>query len=92
MAGGGKDARLPFLRPHHRGKWKKQSKVARHDEEIKDHERRIKALEAKNLEQEEFIKVLCNSILALISHEINGNSKDKLKDAQKELQDFLINK
>lgn len=72
--------------------WKKQSRVNRHDEEIKDHEIRIRNLEDKTKEQDGFIKVLCNSILALVSHEINGNSLDKLKDAQKELQDFLINK
>lgn len=72
--------------------WRKQSKVVRHEEEIKDHELRIRALEEKTKEQDGFIKVLCNSILALVSHEINGNSLDKLKDAQKELQDFLINR
>lgn len=72
--------------------WKKQSKVEKHENKIKDHEERIKKLEDKTKEQEGFIKVLCNSILALVSHEINGNSLDKLKDAQKELQDFLINK
>ena len=72
--------------------WKKESKVERHDGEIRDHEIRIRNLEDKTKEQEGFIKVLCNSTLALVSHEINGNSLDKLRDAQKELQDFLINK
>lgn len=72
--------------------WRKQSKIMIHDNEIKDHELRIRKLEEKSKEQEKFIKVLCNSILALVSHEINGNSLSKLKDAQKELQDFLINK
>ena len=72
--------------------WKKQSKVVRHGEEIRNHEQRIKALEEKMKEQEGFIRVLCNSILALVSHEINGNSKEKLKEAQKELQDFLVNR
>lgn len=79
--------------------WKKGSKTTQHDtklkehdEQFKDHETRIRTLEDKTREQDGFIKVLCNSILALVSHEINGNSKDKLRDAQKELQDFLINK
>ena len=72
--------------------WKKQSKVTRHDEALKNHEQRIKALEEKIKEQDTFIRVLCNSILALVSHEINGNSKEKLKEAQKELQEFLINR
>lgn len=79
--------------------WKKQSKTTQHDnklkqydEQFKDHEQRIKALEEKTKEQDTFIKVLCNSILALVSHEINGNSIDKLKEAQKDLQNFLVNK
>ena len=72
--------------------WRKQSKVLRHDEEIRDHEKRIQKLEETTKEQDGFIKVLCSSILALVSHEINGNSIDKLKEAQKDLQDFLINK
>lgn len=72
--------------------WHKQSRITRHDEELKDHEIRIKDLEEKTKDQDGFIKVLCNSILALVSHEINGNSTEKLKDAQKELQDFLINR
>lgn len=72
--------------------WHKQSRITRHDEVLKDHEIRIKDLEEKTKDQDGFIKVLCNSILALVSHEINGNSTEKLKDAQKELQDFLINR
>lgn len=72
--------------------WRKQSRVQRHDEEIKDHEIRIRKLEETTQEQDGFIKVLCSSILALVSHEINGNSLDKLREAQKDLQDFLINK
>ena len=72
--------------------WHKQSRITRHDEELKDHETRIRDLEEKTKDQDGFIKVLCNSILALVSHEISGNSTEKLVDAQKELQDFLINR
>lgn len=72
--------------------WHKQSRITRHDEALKDHENRIKDLEEKTRDQDGFIKVLCNSILALVSHEINGNSTEKLMDAQKELQDFLVNR
>lgn len=72
--------------------WHKQSRITRHDEALKNHEIRIKDLEEKTRDQDGFIKVLCNSILALVSHEISGNSTEKLMDAQKELQDFLINR
>jgi hypothetical protein len=72
--------------------WKKESKIARHDLALKDHEVRIRKLEDNSVEQNSFTKVLCNSVLALVSHEINGNSLTKLEEAQKELQEFLINK
>ena len=41
---------------------------------------------------EEGNKVLCRGILALLSHEINGNSDDKLKASQQEITDYLIDK
>lgn len=72
--------------------WKKESKLNAHDLTLKDHENRITKLEDNSIEQDSFTKVLCNSVLALVSHEINGNSKNKLLDAQKDLQNFLINK
>ena len=72
--------------------WKKESKVTLHDKALKDHELRIRKLEDDSKDQEEFTKVLCSSVLALVSHEINGNSIDKLEHAQEELQHFLVNK
>lgn len=35
-------------------------------------------------------KVICRGILALLSHELNGNSVDKLKASQSEMTDYLI--
>ena len=35
-------------------------------------------------------RVMCRGILALLSHEINGNSDDKLKASQQEITDFLL--
>ena len=72
--------------------WKKESKVTLHDKTLKDHELRIRKLEDDSKDQDSFTKVLCSSVLALVSHEINGNSIDKLEHAQEELQEFLVNK
>lgn len=72
--------------------WKKESKILAHENILQNHENRIKALEDSKSDQETYMKVICNSVLALVSHEINGNSIDKLKDAQEELKDFLINR
>ena len=37
-------------------------------------------------------KVVTRGILALISHELNGNSADKLKASQQEITDYLIDR
>lgn len=43
-------------------------------------------------EIEEGNKVLCRGILALLSHEINGNSDDKLRASQVEITNYLIDR
>lgn len=53
------------------------------NDSIDDHEDRIKTLEDGN-------KVICKALMALLSHDINGDSKDKLEKAYSELNDFLI--
>ena len=52
-------------------------------EKLDKDKKRIDSLEDGN-------KVICRGILALLSHEINGNSADKLKDAKDELTNYLI--
>ena len=59
-------------------KWRKDvdSKLAKDNDRLND-------LGAGN-------KVICRGILAMLSHEINGNSNDKLLASQKENTDYLI--
>ena len=80
-------------------KWYSETKINRNAEMLKDHENRIskventiKDFETKLSERDSFSKVMCNVMLALLSHSINGNSIDKLKEAKEELEDYLINK
>lgn len=72
--------------------WHKESTNKKHKDILDDHERRLVKLEYKTKEQEDFIHVLCSSILAIVSHEINGNSIEALKEAKSQLEEFLINK
>ena len=53
------------------------------DTHLSNDKERIDALE-------EGQKAICRGVLALLSHEINGNSIDKLKEAHAELTDYLI--
>ena len=53
------------------------------DEKLDSDNTRIASLEEGN-------KVVCRALIAMLSHEINGNSKDKLQTALADLQNYLI--
>lgn len=55
------------------------------DMKLKNDNERLKSMEEGN-------KVVCRGILALLSHEINGNSIDKLKSSQTEMTNYLIDR
>lgn len=80
-------------------KWIKESKPSKHDELIKDHAEQLKrlnervaVLESTNRKQDQFVSTMCGAMLALLEHNINGNSIDKLKEAKEEMQEFLIHR
>lgn len=53
------------------------------DQKLDKDNKRIASLEDGN-------KVICKALIAMLSHEINGNSIEKLKKAMSDLQDYLI--
>ena len=53
------------------------------DTKLDNDNRRIGHLEEGN-------KVKCKALMALLSHEINGNSSEKLQKALSDLNDYLI--
>jgi len=53
------------------------------DQKLDSDNKRIKHLEEGN-------KVKCKALMALLSHEINGNSSDKLQKALEDLNEYLI--
>lgn len=77
-------------------KWLKKPDATR-DEAIKRHDalfdndnKRLKLLEEKQIEQDEAYKIILKSMLAMMSHEIDGNHTQDLKKAKEELQEYLI--
>ena len=56
------------------------------------HERRLSEQHSHIDDIEEGQKVICRGVLALLSHEINGNSDDKLRASQAEITNYLIDK
>ena len=53
------------------------------DEKLNRDNKRLNDLEEGN-------RVICRGILAMLSHEINGNSNDKLLASQAEITNYLI--
>lgn len=61
-------------------KWRKDT-----DEKLKRDDKRLISLEDGN-------RALCQGMLAMLNHEITGNSIDKLRKAQDDMQNYLINR
>lgn len=59
---------------------------------IDDHTRKLAEQRSHMDSLEAGQKAICRGVLALLSHEINGNSVDKLKEAQTGINNYLIEK
>lgn len=69
-----------------------EQKLATDKSRLDEHTRMLGSHEDKLTNIETGNKVMCRGILALLSHEINGNSNEKLKESQAELTNYLIDK
>ncbi len=80
-------------------KWIKESKPSKHEEVLKDQAEQLKRLnervtilESNNKKSDNYINAMCGAMLALLDHNINGDSIDKLKEAKEEMKEFLIHR
>ena len=60
-------------------------RLEKHDEKLDNDNRRLKELEDSN-------KVIMRSMLALMSHAIDGNHTDELRKARDDMQEYLLGK
>lgn len=61
-----------------------------HDESLKDGSRHFERLDDSIEIQTKMQREICKSLIVIMNHSITGNSIDKLKNQQEELQKFLI--
>ena len=54
--------------------------------------KRIEALEVAQAKQAETDRVMLTALRAILSHEINGNSIDRMKEANAAIDEMLINR
>lgn len=62
-----------------------RKQVQENTKQIKDDEVRIHLIEEKD-------RLILQSLLVIINHDITGNGIEQLKDARNDIQEFLINK
>lgn len=62
------------------------------EDTVKDHTEKLKKDHERLTDLEDGNRVLMRAMMALLSHEINGNSDDKLKASLDEIQQYLIGK
>lgn len=62
------------------------------EEAMKKVDERLAAGDAHFAENDSSNRITQKALLAIIDHELNGNSNDKLREAKDELQAYLIDK
>lgn len=62
-----------------------RNQVAKNTEDLKTDDERLKEIEATD-------KLILQSLLVIINHDITGNGIDQLKNTRDEIQEYLINR
>ena len=65
-------------------------KLTTDKETIESHSRQLSAYENRVDQLEDGNKALCHGVFALLSHQVNGNSIDKLVKANEAMKNYLI--
>ena len=67
-----------------------KERVDAHEESLKAGNRHFEKLDDALDTQSKMQREICKSLIVIMNHEVTGNSIDKLKNQQEELQKFLI--
>lgn len=67
-----------------------KERVDRHEELLSKDKDRLDAIETRMQDMGEQSTIILRGVRALLSHEINGNSVDKLNSSASEIDDYLI--
>ena len=57
---------------------------------VEDHSKKLANDHERITQLEESNRIIMRALMAVMSHEVNGNSTEKLQNSMNEIQDFLI--
>ena len=69
-----------------------EKNIGKLDKRVEDVENKTITLENHQKNTDEFARIMCNSMLALLNHAITGSSTEALEKAEEEIKQYLINK
>lgn len=67
-------------------------KIKEHDEMLKKHSEELESTEARITEMEEQDRLVMQALFALLSHGIDSNHTEEMKNAREQIQKYLIQK
>ena len=80
------------IKAYREEKKRKDAPVTTLEETVKDHTEKLKNDHERLNDLEESNRIVMRALMALMSHEISGNSIEKLQASFDEIQKFLIEK
>ena len=83
---------MSAIKTHREEKRRREQPVNSLEETVKEHDERLKRDHERLNDLEESNRIIMRALMALMSHEINGNSTQKLQASFDEIQAFLIEK
>lgn len=83
---------MSAIKTYREEKRRKDAPVSDLETQVKKHEERLGRDHVRLNDLEESNRIIMRALMAMLSHEINGNSDEKLKASFDEIQQFLIDK
>lgn len=80
------------IKTHREEKKRKEQPVSTLEQTVQQHEAKLRNDHERLNNLEESNRISLRAMMALMSHELNGNSNDKLQASYEEIQQYLIDK
>lgn len=83
---------MSAVKTHREEQKRKDAPVNTLEQQVKDHGEKLKNDHERLSELEDSNRIIMRALMAMLSHEINGNSDEKLRASFDEIQNFLVEK
>lgn len=83
---------MTAIKAYREEKKRREQPVNTLEDKIEDHEQKLQKDYRRINELEEGNRIMMRALMAILSHDISGNSVDKLKASMDEIHNYLVNR